>query len=239
MIKYVDIFTLTAKTAYWWRVWVHGFHLVFVLMWQQCSHLCLQGQLVGYLHLSQLQGQFKLVFWVSGHSQGLLPEALHGTRRNKKHILIFLFHTFCSIIRLLCKAQPPAAVEDWMCETVGVKTWSGKGDCVRGKTIPVVNIFQKKHTRILPRCFTPSVRLMFFKWCIHETLSLPKHRGAHKGSKCTCFSKKWATLILCSLGIVGRTLSAVPKSLLMTAVWYSSTDSSREKLMTFSSLSPR
>ena len=75
-----------------------------------------------------------------------------------------------------------------------------------------------------------------------------------------CFSKKWATLVRCSFGIVGRTLiiiiklylylavppvsfnlsskytysllfvviytlSAVSKSLLITAVWYSKTDS--------------
>ncbi len=48
---------------------------------QVCSDLCLQGQLVGYLDVSQLQGQVKLVFWVGGHSQGLLFEALHDARK--------------------------------------------------------------------------------------------------------------------------------------------------------------
>ncbi|KAG9337578.1 hypothetical protein JZ751_028598 [Albula glossodonta] len=42
--------------------------------------------------------------------------------------------------------------------------------------------------------------------------------------------RKWATRVLCSLGIVGSTLSAMPKSLRMTAVWYSSTDTSRDSL---------
>lgn len=44
----------------------------------------------------------------------------------------------------------------------------------------------------------------------------------------TCFSRKCATLVRCSLGIVGSTLSAIPKSLLITAVWYSNTETSRE-----------
>lgn len=52
-----------------------------------CSNLCLQGQLVGYRDLSQLQGQVKLVFWVSGHSQSLLSEALHNTRKHTKKLL--------------------------------------------------------------------------------------------------------------------------------------------------------
>lgn len=55
-----------------------------------CSDLCLQGQLVGYVDFSQLQSQVKLVFWVRGHSQSLLLEALHNTGKPQKSA--FLFH---------------------------------------------------------------------------------------------------------------------------------------------------
>ena len=54
-----------------------------------------------------------------------------------------------------------------------------------------------------------------------------------------CFSRKCATLVLCSLGTVCKTLSAVSKSLLMTAVWYSRTETRSKKLTTFNSLSPK
>lgn len=43
------------------------------------SDLCLQCQLVGCFELSKLQSKFKLVFWVSGHSQRLLFETLGDT----------------------------------------------------------------------------------------------------------------------------------------------------------------
>lgn len=45
----------------------------------------------------------------------------------------------------------------------------------------------------------------------------------------TCFSKKWATLVRYCEGTVGKTLSAVSKSPLITAVWYSKTDRSKLK----------
>lgn len=76
-----------------------------------CSDLSLQGQLVGYLDLSQVQGQVKLVLRVSGHGQGLLSEALHRHKITQSKILnsfipcILLCHPF------VCKAQWPA-VED-------------------------------------------------------------------------------------------------------------------------------
>ncbi len=49
-----------------------------------CSYLCLYGQLVGDLQLSQLQRQLKPVFWVCGHSQRLLLETLKR-QRHKTH----------------------------------------------------------------------------------------------------------------------------------------------------------
>lgn len=68
-----------------------------------CSDLSLQGQLVGYLDLSQVQGQVKLVLRVSGHGQGLLSEALHRQKITHKKFLTLLFHVFCSVIRLYVK----------------------------------------------------------------------------------------------------------------------------------------
>lgn len=58
-------------------------------------------------------------------------------------------------------------------------------------------------------------------------------------SKRTCFSKKCATLVRWSWGMVGNTRSAVSKSPLITAVWYSKTDRSREYDTMFNSLSFR
>lgn len=52
------------------------------------SNLCLQGQLISYFDFSQLQSQLKPVLGVSGHSQSLLFEALHDTK--KQQILISL-----------------------------------------------------------------------------------------------------------------------------------------------------
>lgn len=46
-------------------------------------HLCLHGQLVGYLQLSQLQCQLKPVFWVCGYSQSLLFESLNGHKEER------------------------------------------------------------------------------------------------------------------------------------------------------------
>ena len=75
------------------------------------SDLCLQGQLVGYVDLSQLQSQLKLVFWVSGYSQGLLFEALHNARENIFILYILLRYLFW------CKATE----EVWICEHEKVK----------------------------------------------------------------------------------------------------------------------
>lgn len=46
-------------------------------------HLCLHGQLVGYLQLSQLQCQLEPVFWVCRYSQSLLLESLSGHKEEK------------------------------------------------------------------------------------------------------------------------------------------------------------
>lgn len=73
-------------------------------------------------------------------------------------------------------------------------------------------------------CYNPLYILTKYNWNVNW-----KH---------TCFSRKWATRIRCSFGTVGKTLSAVSKSLLITAVWYSNTDNSKEYDTTFNSLSP-
>lgn len=72
-----------------------SFRLIVVCMCV-CSDLCLQGQLVGYLDLSQLKSQVKLVFWVNRHSQSLLFEALDNTRKHTQKKLFYIY--FCSVI---------------------------------------------------------------------------------------------------------------------------------------------
>lgn len=51
------------------------------------SNLCFGGELVGCLNVSQLQGQFKPMLRVSGHSQGLLLEALDDSKKSHQQKL--------------------------------------------------------------------------------------------------------------------------------------------------------
>lgn len=81
------------------------------------------------------------------------------------------------------------------------------------------------------RCFTP----------VFWDCGIFPFESAHlcRSGVLTCFSRKCATLVRWSCGTVGSTRSAVSKSPRITAVWYSSTDSSTEYDIIFSSLSFR